>query len=191
VLVALDFDGAEITGFLDWAANARTPQGVQGNRIAFGYQAINGTTIDHSYPESSPTLTLARTFGNDLQTIVVKEGTIFMEVREDETVAELTPRYSVVLVVTASQEKVSGEVEAAMGEVTGSFEETMGSTSAKLDGSVAAVDAAASAAQAQLVGKIEAVDGALAELSGALVALTAELSAAASAAQAELSAALA
>jgi hypothetical protein len=191
VLVSLAFDGAEIRGYLDWAANARTPQGIQGNRLALGYQDSNGTTLDHSYPETSPTLTVARTFGNDLQTIVVKEGTIFMEVKEDETTAALEPRYSVAIVVSAAQEKVSGEVEGAMAEVTGSFEETMGSTSAKLDGSIAAVDASVTAAQAKLVAKLEATESALAEMAGALTALTQELSAAVAEAQAALAALLA
>lgn len=111
VLVALTSTAA-IRRHLDWAANARTPLDGQGNRLVLGHQALDGVVIDHIYQDSKPVFSIKRTFGNDLQTLEVKDGTIYWEVREDETAQELTPRYDVTVVVTASKEQVKGEVQA-------------------------------------------------------------------------------
>ncbi|MFO0660556.1 MAG: hypothetical protein U0165_12100 [Polyangiaceae bacterium] len=190
VLVELGFESAEISAFLDWAANARTPMDLQGNRIAFGHRDVDGTILDHSYVNNQPVLTLARTFGNDLQKIEVKEGTIFIEVKEDTTAQELQPTYDVTIVVTASKERVNGEVRGAIGELTGSFESSFGGAMDALEGAIGELDGALTSAEVQLVGKLEQVDVALQDIAAGINAITAEISDAVSQAKAALLAAL-
>lgn len=190
VLVALTFAGATIRRYLDWAANARTPLEGQGNRLVMGLQAINGVVVDHTYVDSKPVMSVKRTFGNDLQTLEIKEGVIFWEVREDESAAELTPKYDVSVVVTSAREQVMGAVQSAIGQVTGSFEASMGGASDHLDSSVEEVGGAVSAAEAKLTAKLEAVNAQLEAMSVALAASTDDVSAAVAAAKAELQALL-
>jgi len=190
VLVALTFSTAAIRRHLDWAANARTPLDGQGNRLVLGHQALDGVVIDHIYKDSKPVFSIKRTFGNDLQTLEVKDGTIYWEVREDETAQELEPRYDVTVVVTASKEQVKGEVQGAIDQVTGSFEGAMGDASDHLDAEVEELSGAVGAAEATLTSKIEAVNAQLEEISGSLAAVTDEISAAVASAKAELNAAL-
>lgn len=83
VLVALDFDRAEIHRFLDWAANARLPSEAQGNQIVMGFKDGNGTVIQHYYRDDKPLLRVERKLGADIETIDVMEGTIRIEVKEE------------------------------------------------------------------------------------------------------------
>jgi len=82
VLVALDFTGASIRRFLDWAQNARLPNETQGNQLVMGYGAENGTIVRHLYRDDQPALRIERKLGDDIETIDVTEGTIRFEVRE-------------------------------------------------------------------------------------------------------------
>ncbi|MEY4579213.1 MAG: hypothetical protein RL701_3916, partial [Pseudomonadota bacterium] len=82
VLVALQFDSAEIVRHLDWADNARLPKDTQGNQIAFGYQKDNGTTLRHVYKDNKPEMHLERIFGNDTETFEVSDGLMRWHVEE-------------------------------------------------------------------------------------------------------------
>ncbi len=190
VLVGITFDDAVILRFLDWAENARTPLEGQGNRMALGHQATNGTVIDHIYQDSKPQFSISRTFGNDLQTLLIKDGTMYLEVREDESLAELEPTYDVTVVVSSSKERVSSEVQGAIGKVTGSFESSMGATNERLDGAVGELTGAVDATESSLSAKIEAVNAELEELASSLNAATAAVSAAVAEAKAALLAAI-
>lgn len=190
VLVALGFDSATIRRHLDWAANARTPMDAQGNRIALGFQANNGTVLDHSYEDGKPVLTISRTFGNDLQTVILKEGTLFIEVKEDESAEKIEPRFDVTVVVASSKEQVVGEVRGAIQQVTGSFESSMSTTNARIDGAVTELTGAVEDTELALTSKIEAANAELEELSSSLVALVSEVSAQVATTKLELNRAL-
>jgi hypothetical protein len=186
VLVGIFFDNAVVLRFLDWAENARTPLDGQGNRMALGHQASNGTVIDHIYQDSKPQFSILRTFGNDLQTLLIKDGTMYLEVREDESLDELEPTYDVTVVVSSSKERVAGEVRGAVEQVTGAFESSMGAATGRLDGAVEELTGAVDAAEASLSVKIEAVNAELEELASSLAAATAEVAAAVADAKAAL-----
>lgn len=190
VLLAVDFDEANVVEYLDWAANARMPLGTQGNRIVMGQRAENGTYIEHKYGDGLPELHVERRMGGDIQTIDVTDGTILMKVREDPAVAKLEPRFDVTIQVTAAQDNVSSEVRGAVKGVSGKFEAATSGVTAKIDDARAELEGKVSASEATLFGKIEAAEAALNEaLAGASAAL-ASVVAAAEAAKNEIFAAL-
>ncbi len=82
VMVALHFEAAFITRYLDWRPGARLPKESQGNHILLGKKAGDQTSIRHVFESSKPVLTVERTSAKDSQTIVVSEGTIRLETKE-------------------------------------------------------------------------------------------------------------
>lgn len=76
VRLALEFNRAWISRFLDWRPGARLPQNTQGNHLLFGKQATDQTSMAHTYVEAKPQLRVARTNKQDKQLIEVSEGTI-------------------------------------------------------------------------------------------------------------------
>jgi hypothetical protein len=82
VLVALDFDRARVAGHLDWRPGARLPLDSQGNHLLFGKKGASQTSLRHTYADGKPSLTIERTSGTDLQTVVISEGTIRLETTE-------------------------------------------------------------------------------------------------------------
>ena len=81
VLLALDFERANIAQYLDWRAGARLPKASQGNQLLLGKRAEDQTSIRHTYVSTKPVLTIERTFDKDLQTIEVSEGKIRFETK--------------------------------------------------------------------------------------------------------------
>lgn len=79
VLVALDFDSARVVEFLDWRPGARLPLESQGNHLLVGKKADDQTSVRHVYEDAKPKLTIERKKAEDLQTIVVSEGTILIK----------------------------------------------------------------------------------------------------------------
>ncbi|HEU4412958.1 MAG TPA: hypothetical protein VFS43_47390 [Polyangiaceae bacterium] len=84
VLVALDFDRASVAGHLDWRPGARLPLESQGNHLLLGKKGTSQTSLRHTYADGKPSLTIERTSDKDRQTIVISEGTIRLETKEDE-----------------------------------------------------------------------------------------------------------
>lgn len=169
VLVGLDFDRATILGYLDWAANAKLARETQGNAIAFGYNADNGTQLRHQYEEEKPSLRIQRRLGGDQQTVEMSEGRIFFEVKEDPLVPEVTPKFDVSAQVESAKAELAGKVTASVSLVTGKFAASSGATRAKLDGTTAEVGTALGTASKTLDTKIGAVESELAA-AGAVVA---------------------
>ena len=189
-LVALDFDSARVTAYLDWAANARVPAETQGNRIVLGKRAENGTLIEHVYADRKPELRIKRTLGGDVETVQLTEGVIFLSVREDPLVPKLEPRYDVKIQVSAAIGDVATKVGGAIGSVTGKFEGSMGVVGGALEGAVSEVDAALGAAEARLFEKLETAEAALVALAGGMHAAVEAVSAAVAEAKTALVAAL-
>jgi len=84
VLLSLSFDRAEFTGYLDWRPGARLPLDGQGNHLLLGKKAASQTSINHVYTDAKPVLTIQRTETKDQQTIIIKDGTIFMSTLEND-----------------------------------------------------------------------------------------------------------
>jgi hypothetical protein len=84
VLLALYFDHAVITGFVDWrAAGARVPRETQGNHLLMGKTADNNTSLRHIYQDNQPVFSIHRSNGSDHQRIELKQGNLFIQVREE------------------------------------------------------------------------------------------------------------
>lgn len=87
VLVALEFQSAWIKRFLEWRPGARLAQETQGNHLLLGWtheNELNETSLKHIYAENKPELHLKRTNKKDIQTLEIKEGSMTIEVKEEQ-----------------------------------------------------------------------------------------------------------
>jgi len=85
VLVALDFKRAWIKRFLDWRTGARMPQDGQGVQLLVGKTPENGTAIKHFYTDDKPVFLMQRTNEKDTQKIQLDEGTLLIQVKEEQS----------------------------------------------------------------------------------------------------------
>ncbi|WP_437720405.1 hypothetical protein [Sorangium sp. So ce861] len=172
VLVALDVEAAQIRSYLDGAG--RLPQDTQGDQIVLGKRAGDQTTVRHVYEDNRPVLRVERRLAGDLQTLVLSEGTIRLEVREDPATPSASPTYDLRPTVDAAKERVAAEARGAVAGVTGQLEAATGGVSRSLEGAGAEVEAALAQAAAILDGKMASVEAELrGTLSGAAEALQA------------------
>jgi hypothetical protein len=84
VFVALEFDSARIERFLDWGKDVTLPLASQGNHLLFGKNDASETSIKHWYVDNSPELVIRRAHSGDLGTVTVKEGTLTLELTEQD-----------------------------------------------------------------------------------------------------------
>ena len=84
VLVALFFHAARVHRFLDWRPGVRLPMDTQGNQLLLGINADSQTSLQHTYVDQKPVLNLTRTSSKDTQDIILQEGCLILEAKEDE-----------------------------------------------------------------------------------------------------------
>jgi hypothetical protein len=191
VLVALELGGAGVRAFLDWAVDAPLPKEGQGDRLVLGKRAPIGTIVQHAYEgDGTPTLTVQRVAGQDKQTIVIKEGTIWIEVKEDETAQAIEPVYDVQVVVAAAQAQVSTAVDGAVGGLTGAFSGAMGGVTGSLEGAIGDMSAAVAGAEAKLLAALAAALGTIETLAAGVAASAQQISDAVASSKANLQAAV-
>ncbi|XXY47177.1 hypothetical protein WME91_44955 [Sorangium sp. So ce269] len=167
VLVALGFDVAEIVAHLDWAG--RLAQETQGNQIVLGKRDRDQTTVRHVYEDRKPALRVERRLGRDVETLVLSEGKIRFEVKEEEGEDEAAPRHNLKPTVEAAKERAAAEVRGSIGEVSGKLEGAMGGATGSLEAANAEVEAALEQAAAKLGARLEAAE---AELQGMMGSAT-------------------
>jgi hypothetical protein len=85
VLVGLDFQRAWIKRFLDWRTGARMPQDGQGVQLLVGKTPENGTALKHFYTDDKPVFLMQRTHDKDTQKIQLNEGTLLIQVKEEQS----------------------------------------------------------------------------------------------------------
>ncbi|AKJ04093.1 hypothetical protein ATI61_101812 [Archangium gephyra] len=85
VLVALGFQNAWIKRFLDWRTGARMPQDGQGVQLLVGKTPENGTALKHFYTDDKPVFLMQRTNAKDTQKIQLDEGTLLIQVKEEQS----------------------------------------------------------------------------------------------------------
>lgn len=190
VLVELHRDRARLHAYLDWAANARTPMAAQGNRMALGLSAENGTFIDHAYVDAKPVLAVHRTLGGDEERIELRDQVVFMDVQEKPTAAAVTPKFDVTAQVMAAKLKLVSSVETSIGEVTAGFETSTAAVTGSVESAAAEVGASLEAAETKLTAKAAALRAELETLGETLGEAPARIAAAVAEAKAELIAAL-
>jgi hypothetical protein len=84
VLLALDVHGAQIARLLEWRAGAPLSMEVQGEHLLFGKSDTSQTSVNHVYNGDNPVWSVARTHQRDTALIQLREGTLFLQVKEQE-----------------------------------------------------------------------------------------------------------
>jgi hypothetical protein len=111
VLLALEFQEARISRFLDWGEGTRLPADGQGNHLLLGKDKDSQTSIQHVYVDGKPQLNVKRVQKNDTVTLLVQEGLMSLTVKEVGTATVGAPTFDVTLQV----EGAKGELKAAIG----------------------------------------------------------------------------
>ena len=84
VLLALDVHGAHIVRLLEWRAGTPLSMEVQGEHLLFGKSDASQTSVNHVYDGDKPVWSVARTHQSDTALIQLREGTLFLQVKEQE-----------------------------------------------------------------------------------------------------------
>lgn len=84
VLLALDVHHAVIARLLEWRAGAPLSMEVQGQHLLFGKSDDSQTSVNHVYDGDKPVFNVARKNQTDTALIQLKEGTLFLQVKEQE-----------------------------------------------------------------------------------------------------------
>jgi hypothetical protein len=132
VLVALGFDRARLTAFLDWGPSVRLPLASQGNHILFGKNATSETSLRHWYVDSKPELQLRRAHAGNIGVVAVKQDTILIETFDDDAAGAGATTVSVQPEAAAAQAQTEAQADLAISDLQGAVEES----AAKLDGEV-------------------------------------------------------
>lgn len=83
VLVALEFQRAWISRFIDWRPAAKLPQTTQGNNLQLGKAPDDGTSMHHIYKDAKPVFGIHRTNKKDTQFLTISEGTLLLKTSEE------------------------------------------------------------------------------------------------------------
>lgn len=84
VLLALDVHSAKIARLLEWRTGAPLSMEVQGEHILFGKSDASQTSVNHVYDGDKPVFNVARKNQSDTALIQLREGTLFLQVKEQE-----------------------------------------------------------------------------------------------------------
>lgn len=186
VLVELHYDRAELVRFIDWKPGVRTPQDGQGDQILLGQNKTSQTGFTHDFQDEKPVWHIHRTSGGDTQVVRMKEGNLFIQVKESQASGPPTPTYDVSPQVDAAKADLSAAVGGAIGETSAAYMGAMTAVRAKMKSAQAEAKAALGGARAEVgaqVGEAKSgLQGAMSKLSGGV----GKLSGAAEAAKAAL-----
>jgi hypothetical protein len=84
VLLALDVHAAQVARLLEWRAGAPLSMDVQGEHLLFGKSDTSQTSVNHVYDGDKPVFNVARTHQGDTALIQLREGTLFLQVKDQE-----------------------------------------------------------------------------------------------------------
>lgn len=84
VICAFEFNEVWIMGFLDWKVGNRLPLETQGNHLLMGKTPENNTELKYVYEQEKPVFLLKRTNAKDNQMLLIKEGYLMIQVKEDK-----------------------------------------------------------------------------------------------------------
>lgn len=84
VFMSMQFDSARIARFLEWGKDAAVPNASQGNHLLLGQNDQSQTSIKHWYVDNVPQLILSRVHAADRGTLTVDEGTLTLELTEED-----------------------------------------------------------------------------------------------------------
>lgn len=84
VLLAISVHSAQIVRLLEWRVGAPLAMEVQGEHILFGKSDTSQTSVNHVYDGDKPVFNVARTNQRDTALIQLREGTLLLQVKEQE-----------------------------------------------------------------------------------------------------------
>ncbi len=186
VLVELHFDRAELVRFIDWKEGVRTPQDGQGDQVLMGLNKTSQTALTHDFQDDKPVWRMHRTSGGDTQIIRMKEGNLFIQVKESPSGVAPTPTYDVSPQVDAAKADLSAAVGGAIGETSAAYQGAMASLRAKMKSAQSEAKAAFSGARKEVGGKVAKAKSGIQGAASKLEKGVSDLSGAAEAAKAAL-----
>ncbi len=154
VLVELHQDRAELVRFIDWKEGVRTPQDGQGDQILLGWNKTSQTAFTHDFQDDKPVWRMHRTSGGDTQIVRMKEGNLFIQVKETPSSVAPTPTYDVSPQVDAAKADLSAAVGGAIGETSAAYMGAMAAVRAKMKSAQAEAKAAFKEARTEVGGKV-------------------------------------
>ncbi|ATB39320.1 hypothetical protein CYFUS_004764 [Cystobacter fuscus] len=186
VLVALHHERAELLRFLAWKEGVRTPQSGQGDQILLGESKSSQTALTHDFQEDKPVWRMLRTSGGDTQVIRMREGNLFIQVKETGASKTPTPTYDVTPQVEAAKGDLSASVGDSLGQTSAAFQGAMSASRAKMQSAQAAMKTAMKAARAEVGAKVAKAKSGMKSASSKLSQGSGQLSAASESAKASL-----
>lgn len=139
VVVAVGFERARLTQFLDWGPSVRLPLATQGNHILFGKNATSETSLRHWYVDSSPELHLRRAHAGNIGVVTVKQGTILIETFDDDAASTTAPTVSLQPEAAAAQASLEASSGVAVGDLEGAVTGAAGELDGKVDEATSSV----------------------------------------------------
>jgi hypothetical protein len=150
VAVAIGFDRARLTRFLDWGPTVRLPLASQGNHILFGKNATSETSLRHWYVDSAPELQLRRAHAGNIGAMTVKQGSIVIETFDDDAAGTAAATVSVQPDAAAAQASLQASSGVAVSDLRGQVTGAGGQLDGKVSGASAAVDQSVAAMQGEV-----------------------------------------
>jgi hypothetical protein len=186
VLLALYFEHAEITQFLDWGPDVRLPNESQGNHLLFGKNAKSQTSLKHAYINDKPVLSLTRMNAADEGRLQLEEGTLVLEIKEDPRALAATETHDLTAQVLASQAKLESGAQESIGKIQAAGDKGKGVLDGKLSAARSRLSGALEGLGGEMGAKVAAGKSELQQGPGEVDGRVAEMQAKSEAAKAEL-----
>lgn len=136
VLMDVGFDHAHITRFLDWGEGVKLPSDSQGNHILFGKNKTSETSMRHMYVDNKPEFQIYRVEDGDTEIMLLKDGTILLETKEDSSKESSTSGTDLTPQVEANKAQLESAAQSATGEVSSALTGSTGKLSSEVEGAV-------------------------------------------------------
>jgi hypothetical protein len=119
-----------------------------------GWNKSSQTAFTHDFQDDKPVWRMLRTSGGDTQVVRMKEGNLFIQVKETQSSVAPTPTYDVTPQVDAAKADLSAAVGGAIGETSAAYQGAMAAVRAKMKSAQAEAKAAFKEARTEVGGKV-------------------------------------
>ena len=136
VLLEVGFHHATIVRFLDWGEGVKLPTDSQGNHILFGKNKTSETSMRHMYVNNKPEFQIYRVEDGDTEIMLLKDGTILLETKEDSSTEASSSGVDLKPQVEANKAKLESSTKSSVGEVSGALSGASGQLNAEVEGAV-------------------------------------------------------
>jgi hypothetical protein len=157
----------------------------QGQAIAFGKKATDGTTLTHVYKDGKPVLQIERKNDSDVQTLTISDGNMLLSVAQTSMVPALDQVYDLTPNVAGAKGKLETAVKGSVSEVTGKFgaasskvQEKLSQTTEEVDAKLTEIESQLSARSAMVRAEAEGMVSALSNTAAEIATAVADAKAA-------------